>query len=148
MARPRRNDANVRLLGTARLRRPALLFSTALCSTATIVVSLPAAAQVAPNAHPTGAAVLGGGVAISQTANQTTINQSTARGAIGWQTFDVGSQQTVQFKQPSSSAITLNRVDGPNPSRIAGQINANGQIILENQSGVTFYKGSRSPPPA
>ncbi|HVC60746.1 MAG TPA: filamentous hemagglutinin N-terminal domain-containing protein, partial [Acetobacteraceae bacterium] len=142
MAKPRRN-ANVKLLGVVRRRRPALLVSTALCATFTMVVSLPAAAQLAPNAHPTGGVVLGGGIAIRQTASQTTINQSTQRGAIGWQAFNVGSQQTVQFNQPSATSMTLNRVEGPNPSQIAGRIDANGQIILENQSGVTFYKGSQ-----
>ncbi len=142
MARPLRK-ANVRLLGVVRQRRPALLVSTALCATVTMVVSLPAVAQPAPNARPTGGAIVGGSASISQTARQTTINQSTQRGAINWQSFNVGSQQSVQFNQPSSSAVTLNKVQGPNPSQIAGRIDANGQIIIENQSGVVFYKGSQ-----
>ena len=49
----------------------------------------------------------------------------------------------MQFNQPSSSAVTLNRVVGPNPSQIAGRIDANGQVILTNQDGVTFYKGAQ-----
>ncbi len=47
------------------------------------------------------------------------------------------------FAQPSSSAIALNRVIGPDPSQIAGKITANGQVALVNQSGVVFYKGSQ-----
>jgi filamentous hemagglutinin family protein len=133
----------VKLLGVVRRRRPALMVSTALCATVTMVVSLQAVAQPAPNARPTGGVVVGGSASISNTANQTTINQSTQRGAIDWQGFNVGSQQRVQFNQPSSSSMTLNRVVGPNPSQIAGRINANGQIIIENQSGVVFYKGSQ-----
>ena len=39
--------------------------------------------------------------------------------------------------------MTLNQVVAPNPSQIAGRIDANGQIIIENQSGVIFYKGSQ-----
>ena len=39
--------------------------------------------------------------------------------------------------------MTLNRVTGPDPSQIAGRIEANGQIVLVNQSGVTFYKGAQ-----
>ena len=65
------------------------------------------------------------------------------RAAINWQSFDVGSQQSVTFNQPSSSAVTLNRVTGPDPSQIAGRINANGQVVLVNQSGVMFYKGAQ-----
>ncbi len=87
--------------------------------------------------------MVGGGVSIGQTANQTTINQSTQRGAINWRTFNIGSQQSVDFVQPSSAAITLNKVVTPNPSQIAGRIEANGQIVIENQSGVFFYKGSQ-----
>jgi filamentous hemagglutinin family protein len=62
---------------------------------------------------------------------------------VNWQTFNVGSQQSVDFAQPSSSAITLNRVTGANPSQIAGHIDANGQIVIVNQSGVTFYQGAQ-----
>src|SRR6185312_3875398 len=110
---------------------------------AIIVLSLPARAQPAPNAQPTGGVVVGGSAAISHNATSTTINQTTARTAINWQSFDVGSHQQVTFNQPSKSAMALNNVVGPNPSQIAGRINANGQIILVNQSGVVFYKGSQ-----
>ena len=71
------------------------------------------------------------------------INQSSQRAAIDWKSFDVGSQQSVTFSQPSASAVALNRVTGPDPSQIAGRIDANGQIILVNQSGVNFYKGAQ-----
>jgi filamentous hemagglutinin family protein len=141
MAKPRR-EPNLKCLAVVRQRRAALLLSTALCATVTII-SLPAAAQPAPNARPTGGVVVGGNASISQSASQTTINQTSQRGAVNWQSFNVGSQQSVQFNQPSSSAITLNRVVGPNPSEIAGRIDANGQIVIQNQSGVTFYKGSQ-----
>ncbi|HUB14477.1 MAG TPA: filamentous hemagglutinin N-terminal domain-containing protein, partial [Acetobacteraceae bacterium] len=133
----------MKLLGVVRRRRPALLVSTALCATVCVVVSLPAAAQPAPNALPTGGAVFGGSASISQSGNQTTINQATQRAAINWQSFNVGSQAQVQFNQPNAAAVALNRVTGPNPSQIAGRLDANGQVIIENQSGVMFYKGSQ-----
>ena len=143
MAKVRLRKESVKLLGVVRRRRPALLVSTALCATVTLVVSLPAAAQPAPNAMPTGGVVFSGSAAISQSANQTTINQASQRAAINWQTFNVGSQAQVQFNQPNASSVALNRVTTPNPSQIAGKIGANGQIIIENQSGVVFYKGSQ-----
>ncbi len=120
-----------------------LLLGTALQTSLTIALALPAQAQPAPNAHPTGGVVIAGSAAISQTANNTAINQSTQRAAVNWQSFNVGSQQSVTFNQPSPSAVTLNRVVGPDPSQIAGRIDANGQIVLTNQSGVTFFKGAQ-----
>ena len=111
MAKVRLRKESVKLLGVVRRRRPALLVSTALCATVTLVVSLPAAAQPAPNAMPTGGVVFSGSAAISQSANQTTINQASQRAAINWQTFNVGSQAQVQFNQPNASSVALNRVD-------------------------------------
>ena len=49
----------------------------------------------------------------------------------------------MDFIQPSSSAVALNRVISSNPSQIAGRIDANGQVILLNQSGVIFYQGAQ-----
>jgi large exoprotein involved in heme utilization and adhesion len=118
---------NVKLLGVVRRKRSALIVSTALQATAMFVLSLPADAQPAPNLRPTGGVVVAGSAAIGQTANTTTINQSTQRGAVNWQSFDVGSQRRVDTRQPSASAMTLNRVVGPDRSRIAGRIDANGR---------------------
>jgi filamentous hemagglutinin family protein len=108
-----------------------------------MLLSLAAAAQPAPNAHPAGGVVVGGTASISQSANTTTIDQTTQRAAVNWRSFDVGSNETVQFTQPNANAATLNSVVGPNPSQIAGRIDANGQVVLVNQSGVTFYNGAQ-----
>ncbi len=102
-----------------------------------------AVAQPAPNAHPTGGVVTAGVASIAQNATTTTIAQTSQRTTINWQSFDIGSQQTVQFNQPSTGSIALNRVIGADPSQIAGRINANGQVVLINQSGVTFFQGAQ-----
>ena len=121
-----------------RRNRTALMVSTALQASAMAVH-----AQPAPNARPTSGIVVGGSAAISQSATNTQITQSSTRTAINWQSFNVGSQQSVTFNQPNSTAVALNRVTGPDPSQIAGRIDANGQVILINQSGVNFYKGAQ-----
>ena len=123
-----------------------LLVGTALQTGLAFTMALaahPVQGQPAPNARPTGGSVVAGTAAISQSASSTQISQSSQRAAINWQSFDVGSQQSVTFSQPSSSAVALNRVTGPDPSQIAGRIDANGQIIVVNQSGVNFYKGAQ-----
>ncbi|HTN10137.1 MAG TPA: filamentous hemagglutinin N-terminal domain-containing protein, partial [Acetobacteraceae bacterium] len=122
--------------------RLALLQASMLVAPA--LLAAPGMAQgLAPNAAPQGGQVVGGAASIGQTAARTTIDQSTNRAVIDWRSFDIGRDHTVQFRQPSTSSMTLNRVTGPNPSVIAGHITANGGIALVNQSGVVFTGGAQ-----
>jgi filamentous hemagglutinin family protein len=91
---------------------------------------------------PTGGNVVGGSASIGQTGNTMTIDQSTNRAAINWQTFNIGSGYTVQFNQPGSTSITLNRVVGGVPSNIQGSLLANGQVWIQNANGVLFGSGA------
>ncbi len=126
-----------------RVSRSALLRATALQGAAGLVLSFHAAAQPAPSARPTGGQVVAGAASIAAAANTTTITQSSNRAAIDWQSYNVGSNQAVIYQQPSATAVTLNRVTGGDPSAIAGKITANGQLIITNPSGVTFYQGAQ-----
>ena len=130
------------VMTTRRLSRAALLRGTALQAAVGLALVAPAAAQPAPNARPMGGQVTAGSASIATTPAATNITQSTNRAAIDWTSYNIGSQQSVNYQQPSSTSITLNRVTSSDPSQIAGKINANGQIVITNQSGVTFYQGS------
>ena len=90
------------------------------------------------HAAPIGGDVVGGSGSISQTDLTTTINQTSQNLAIDWQSFDVKTNEQVNFVQPNTSSIALNRILGNNGSTIQGQINANGQVILVNPNGVFF----------
>ena len=127
--------------GTARRVRFGLLATTALTA-AILLHAEPARTQPAAGARPQGGQVVAGSASISTTPSTTTIDQTTQRAAINWNSFNVGSQQTVTFEQPSASSMTLNRVSGPDPSKIAGHIDANGGIVITNPDGVVFYRGS------
>ncbi|HEU5399104.1 MAG TPA: filamentous hemagglutinin N-terminal domain-containing protein, partial [Gammaproteobacteria bacterium] len=106
-------------------------------------LGLGALAPLAALANPTGGQVVGGSATISTpSANGTVINQSSQRAAINWQQFSVGANQYVQFVQPNSSAVVLNRVIGSNPSSIFGNITANGQVFLVNPNGILFAPGA------
>lgn len=131
------NQVLIRCLG-----RTALLRGTAL-QAAFVLILIPAHAQPAPNTRPQGGQVVGGAATITRAPGATTINQSTDRAAIDWRSFDIGRKQSVTFQQPSSTNATLNRVTGPDPSAIAGRISANGQVILTNPNGETFFKESQ-----
>ena len=142
MAKAKAAGAETAALTTRRLSRSALLRSTALQAAAGLALVGPAVAQPAPNARPMGGQVTAGSASIATTPSTTTITQSTSRAAIDWKSYNIGSQQTVNYQQPSSTSVTLNRVTSSDPSQIAGKINANGQIVITNQSGVTFYQGA------
>ena len=118
---------------------PAVLASVALAA----IASLSHAQQAPPlNQLPIGGVVTRGAASIVQNATPSSavmnINQSTQRAVIDWSSFNVGQNAKVNFNQPSSSSVTLNRISDQNPSQVFGQINANGQVFLSNPNGVYF----------
>ena len=111
---------------------------------ALILCAAPALAAVpALSVLPTGGQVTAGQAAISQSGSAMTINQSTDKAILNWQSFDIGSQATVRFSQPAASAVALNRVLAGEASQIYGNLSANGQVYLVNPAGIVFGPGSR-----
>src|SRR6266850_3862330 len=100
----------------------------------------PALAQTSATALPTGGSVAAGSASISSSGSNMQITQSTSSAILNWQTFSIGSSAWVNFSQPSSSAIALNRVTGSNPSEIFGRLTANGQVFLTNPNGILFAR--------
>jgi len=89
---------------------------------------------------PTSGVVKSGVASIIQTQNVLSVNQSTDKAVIDWNSFDVGKNKVVEFIQPRSQSQILNRVLGSTPSTIAGQIQANGQVFLVNPNGLLITK--------
>ncbi|MBO6922949.1 MAG: filamentous hemagglutinin N-terminal domain-containing protein [Roseicyclus sp.] len=112
------------------------------CSTALGLVI--ACASTVALGDPTGGVVINGDTTItSPDATTTLIEQSTQRGIIEWNTFDVAPDEQVIFRQPGAEAITLNRVTGGHgPSAIHGRLDANGRIIITNGDGIVFGDGA------
>jgi filamentous hemagglutinin family protein len=94
-------------------------------------------------ALPTNGAVSAGNANITAGIGSMTINQSSQNAAINWQSFGIGAGEAVSFIQPNSSAITLNRVLGSDPSHILGSLSANGNVFLINPNGVIFGQGAQ-----
>jgi filamentous hemagglutinin family protein len=74
-----------------------------------------------------------------------TIEQTQQKAILNWETFNVGRDTTVYFDQRAGGAtasewIALNRITDPSgdPTRIFGNIKAEGQVYLINQNGVIF----------
>ncbi|HAW2497588.1 TPA: filamentous hemagglutinin N-terminal domain-containing protein, partial [Escherichia coli] len=82
----------------------------------------------------------GSGSIQTPSGNQMNIHQNSQNMVANWNSFDIGKGNTVQFYQPNSSAVALNRVVGGGESKIMGNLKANGQVFLVNPNGVLFGK--------
>lgn len=91
---------------------------------------------------PTGGQIVGGAGTISSSGTTMTVTQTTDRMAANWQSFNIGKGNTVNFVQPNSNSVALNRVLGSDVSVIQGALNANGKLFLINPNGVLFTKDS------
>ncbi|EDV5147513.1 hypothetical protein R773_004295 [Salmonella enterica subsp. enterica] len=108
-----------------------------------LIVSLLPGMALANPSLPTGGQIVAGQGSISTSGNQMTVNQNTQGMVTNWNSFDIGKNHTVQFVQPGSSAVALNRVTGGHESQILGTLKANGQVMLINPAGVMFGKGAK-----
>lgn len=72
-----------------------------------------------------------------------TVNQASQRAILDWKSFNISSDAEVRFNQPSSTASILNRIYSADPSIIQGKLTANGQVLLINQNGILFDRGSQ-----
>jgi filamentous hemagglutinin family protein len=112
------------------------LLLTTSCLTALVFASVNA------YANPVGGVVAGGQANISQSGTTLDVTQTSNRAVINWQTFNIASNETTDFIQPSRSAIIVNRIGDANPSQILGRLTANGNVVLINPNGVLFGPGS------
>ncbi len=94
-------------------------------------------------AAPTDGVVTAGTASISQSGTVTEIHQSTPKAAINWQSFGIQAGETVNFRQPDASSITLNRVIGNEKSVIDGALNANGKVFISNPNGAIIGKNAQ-----
>jgi filamentous hemagglutinin family protein len=93
-------------------------------------------------ANPAGGTVVSGSAAITSSGSTMTINQTTNKAILNWQSFSIGKGETVNFVQPGAGSVALNRVIGSDASSIYGNLNANGKVYLVNPNGVLFAPGS------
>lgn len=112
------------------------------------ILALAVAAALAPlppaRANPEGGQVVAGSASITRTSpKRVDVRQGSDRAVVDWRSFSIDTDEHTHFQQPSPRAATLNRVKGADPSRILGQLSANGQVMLVNPNGVFFGRDSR-----
>jgi len=100
--------------------------------------------SVAVNANPIDGTVASGNANIINGVGTVDIFQSTDKAVIDWKSFDIALGEKTSFYQPSSNSVTLNRINSNNLTTIAGQLTANGNIILVNPNGVFFTATSKT----
>ncbi len=117
-----------------------------LCA-ATLALTI-AGAQAEPT---NGTIIAGGGVgaSIGSVANvgggfDVTVQQNSAQMVVTWDDFNIDATDAVNFIQPSSSAIAVNRVIGGavTPTMIDGALSANGHVWILDPAGVAFGAGA------
>ncbi|WP_206245257.1 MBG domain-containing protein [Novosphingobium terrae] len=87
---------------------------------------------------PQGGSVALGNAAIHGGASSVTVDQTSQRAVVNWDSFSVGQGASVTFNQPNVSAAILNRVTGAAASTIAGTVSGNGQMFLVNPNGIAI----------
>ncbi len=84
-----------------------------------------------------------GSASITNNGNTETIQQTTGKAILNWNSFDIAPGETTQFVQPSAGAVALNRISENKPSAIEGSLLANGNVILINPNGIVFGRTSQ-----
>ncbi len=128
---------------------PQIARAVALALLASAATAAPPATQlpVPCLAHSCGANasawVSSGSAALVQQGNRETINQSSANATLNWSSFNISSNGTVTFVQPTTASVALNQIFQGDPSKILGALSANGTIYLINQNGILFGPGAQ-----
>jgi filamentous hemagglutinin family protein len=107
-----------------------------------IAAALALSASLA-QAAPVGGQLVSGAGSISQSGATTTVTQSSQNLSLTWKGFNIAPQETVNFVQPSASAIAVNRIFDTQGTQVLGHLNANGQVYLINPNGVLFGQGAQ-----
>ena len=76
-------------------------------------------------------------------ADQLTIRQTGSKLITNWDSFNISEKGRVQFIQPDTGSMALNRVTSASPTQIFGQLTANGQLVLVNPNGIVFGQGAQ-----
>src|SRR5580698_5214365 len=108
-------------------RAPKIQLHSLLLATSCLIGS--SLLAVAPAmAGPTGGNIVSGSGTIHKSGSTTTIDQTSGKAFIDWNSFSIGANQTVKFDAPGKNSVTVNDVTGGDPTKIFGELLANGRI--------------------
>ena len=108
-----------------------------------LYIAVLAALSNSAYALPQGGKVTVGDASIQDAGDSMNIHQDSQRVVLDFDSFSVDANETVNYIQPNSDSVALNRVLGSELSEIHGAINANGHVYLINPNGVLFGEGAQ-----
>jgi filamentous hemagglutinin family protein len=85
---------------------------------------------------PGGGRFVAGAGSISTSGTTLSVNQTSQRGVIDWNSFSIGSGNRVYID--NGAGATLNRVTGGSPTLILGSLGATGSVYLINPQGIVI----------
>ena len=88
-------------------------------------------------ANPQGLVVVAGSATAVPAGPTLTLTVSD-RAVLNWQSFNLAPGETTRFQQPNAASVVWNQVLDANPSRLFGNIQANGIVVLANRAGFWF----------
>ncbi|MEM0969471.1 MAG: filamentous hemagglutinin N-terminal domain-containing protein, partial [Verrucomicrobiota bacterium] len=88
--------------------------------------------------NPAGEVVRHGHVSFDRQGSTLTIQQQSSRAIVDWDSFSISLGEVTDFQQPNSQAAMLNRVTGGTRSQIDGLLRSNGNVFLQNPSGIVI----------
>ncbi len=92
-------------------------------------------------AGPEGGKVVAGNATIRNLGNRTIIRASDGS-IINYSSFNLNSNESVRFIQPSATSRVLNRITSDAPTTIDGSIKSNGIVYFANRAGIIFGPNS------
>ena len=102
------------------------------------LATMPEAAWALPH----GGVVAKGAATLSYSTSKLLITQTTSSATFDWGSFNVRSGQSVVYKTPGSSSVSMNYIGGTTPSSINGTVTSNGILYFMNPNGLIFGSGS------
>lgn len=132
----------IRRKNLVRLRKSFLISaSIILCALGFSLIAQIAAAM------PQGARTVEGrvSVGVSDDGRSMTIEQhrnKPNRAIVNWDSFGTAADESVTIRQPNARSLLINRVTGGSASVLDGSLTANGDVMIINENGVLFGRGS------
>ncbi|UTF59038.1 MBG domain-containing protein [Gilvimarinus sp. DA14] len=108
-----------------------------------LALAMAAAISQGAVAGPDGGVVIDGSANIVHAGNVTDISQHSQNITVVWDNFDIDVNEVVNFLQPNSQSLALNRVLSADGTQINGQLNANGRVFVLDANGVLFGKNAK-----